>query len=282
LGAKTARSTEAAFTGGRKGHSVKIRQRIGLPSSNVSSAQTFSWKIRVTARRIAVLNPTHGYLDAVLVPNTDGFDPDSTSDVLLEDSFFHGNDDAIAIKAGWDCAGYQLGVPSNNITIRNITSFHGGGGISIGSEMSGGVSNVDISDVKLIGGSYGIYLKTGSTRGGYIENVTVTGVTMTGILKKSISIDAFYGSPNPYCGSPAPIKPSVVKRVLIQNVITTGGNESLHLAGLQMAPTTEIGLVNVTMMDDSFVDCPGFVHGWFKNVTPVPPPACGLQARWVG
>jgi polygalacturonase len=55
--------------------------------------------------------------------SADGFDPDSTSDVLLEDSFFHTDDDAIAIKAGWDCAGLDVGVPSDNITLRNITVY---------------------------------------------------------------------------------------------------------------------------------------------------------------
>merc|ERR1712070_1333271 len=112
------------------------------------------------ASRITVLNPTTG--QDLVVPNTDGFDPDSTSDVLLEDSYFHVNDDAVAIKAGWDCAGYNLGVPSDNITIRNISVWHGGGGISIGSEMSGGVSNVHVSNVLLRHGSYGLYLKCGS------------------------------------------------------------------------------------------------------------------------
>eukprot|EP00966_Prymnesium_polylepis_P093829 2171436-Prymnesium_polylepis.1 len=125
---------------------------------------------RLRASRISILNPTTG--DALAVPNTDGFDPDSTSNVLLEDSYIAVNDDSVAVKAGWDCAGYEgeAAVPSTNITIRNLTAWRGGGGISIGSEMSGGVSNVHVSNVVLRHGSYGIYIKTGATRGGYVRN----------------------------------------------------------------------------------------------------------------
>ena len=78
---------------------------------------------RLTARRIAILASG---------PNTDGFDPDSTSDVLFEDSYIANGDDMVAIKAGWDCAGYENGVPSDNILIRNVTQWGGGGGISLG------------------------------------------------------------------------------------------------------------------------------------------------------
>ena len=73
---------------------------------------------RVTARRISVLNPNDS-------PNTDGFDPDACSDVLLEDSYFATGDDAVAIKAGWDC---YATLPTRNVTIRNIVSFGQGWG----------------------------------------------------------------------------------------------------------------------------------------------------------
>ena len=102
----------------------------------------------ILAENIQILNPR-------FTPNTDGFDPDSTSDVIFEDSYVSNGDDAVAIKAGWDCAGYASAdaAPSDNIFIRNVTQHIGGGGISIGSEMSGGVSNVVVEDVRLLHGS---------------------------------------------------------------------------------------------------------------------------------
>ena len=229
------------------------------------------------ASRISIINPTTG--DPLLVPNTDGFDPDSTSNVVLEDSYIAVNDDAVAIKAGWDCAGYEgkSAMPSNNITIRNLTVWRGGGGISIGSEMSGGVSDMRVSDVILQHGSYGIEIKTGDTRGGYIRNVTIENVSIVNALKKAVSIDAFYGFPNPICGKPPPVVPTIVDGITIANVVSRLSNLSLHLAGLQARPTRNIRLVNVTFDDDSFADCRGWVSGSAENVHPVPPPSCGLR-----
>ena len=52
--------------------------------------------------------------------------------MLFEDSYVENGDDMVAIKAGWDCAGYSNGVPSDNILIRNVTQWGGGGGINLG------------------------------------------------------------------------------------------------------------------------------------------------------
>ena len=53
--------------------------------------------------------------------NTDGWDPDSSRNVLIEDSSYAAGDDCVAIKSGWDCFGVDYGRPSVNITIRNVT-----------------------------------------------------------------------------------------------------------------------------------------------------------------
>ena len=205
-------------------------------------------------------------------------DPDSTSDVLLEDSYFHVNDDAVAIKAGWDCAGYNGSdtAPSNNITIRNISVWHGGGGISIGSEMSGGVSNVHVHDVLLQHGSYGLQIKTGDTRGGYVQNITINNVRIVGALKNAIRIDSFYGFANPWCPQPTKRVPPLVSNITIANTHSIRSNLSLHLAGLMDAPTRGVRLVNVSFHDRTFADCYGGVHGQAVNVTPIPPSECGL------
>ena len=254
-----------------------------LVMEDVTFANSSFWTVHpvlstnVRASRISIINPTTG--DRLLVPNTDGFDPDSTSNVLLEDSYIAVNDDAIAVKAGWDCAGYKgpAAAPSTNITIRNLNVWRGGGGIAIGSEMSGGVSNMRVENVLLQHGSYGIEIKTGNTRGGFIRNVSIDNVTIVNALKKAVSIDAFYGFPNPFCGSPPPIVPSVVDGITITNVESRSSNLSLHLAGLQAQPTTNVKLLNVRFNDKSFADCRGWVSGSMENVRPVPPKSCGLK-----
>lgn len=239
---------------------------------------------RVTARRIYVLNkqsslnpPDPGS------PNTDGFDPDSTSDVLLEDSYFAVNDDAISIKSGWDCAGYAGGgTPSNNITIRNVTVWRGGGGIALGSEMSGGISNVLVENVLLQHGSYGIFVKTGGsevTRGGFLENVTIRGVEIVGAFKSAIDIDGFYGTANSWCGRPFAHVPSIVRNITIMDVVVRGAlNNSLLLAGQPDQPTVGITFSNVTFRDLPLKHyCPGGVSGIAVGVTPALPKECGLK-----
>lgn len=234
---------------------------------------------RVTARRITVLAQQWSLLPpAIGSPNTDGFDPDSTSDVLLEDSYFAVDDDAIAIKAGWDCAGYgDGGKSSNNITIRNVTVWHGGGGISIGSEMSGGVSNVLIENVLLQHGSYGLFVKTADTRGGFVENVTIRGVEIVGALKSAVTINGFYGSPNPECTKVR--VPTHVRNITIMDVVSRGArNDSLQLAGLSDVPTVDIMLSNVTFDQSPFkCYCAGGVGGVAADVTPALPVQCGLM-----
>ena len=247
-----------------------------LVMQDVTFAHSSFWTIhpvqsrRVTARRITVLN-------GLAVPNTDGFDPDATSDVLLEDSYFHVNDDAIAIKAGWDCANDGPGaVSSNNITIRNLSVWHGGGGISIGSEMSGGVSNVRVEGATLQHGSYGLQIKTGATRGGFVKNVSVDNVTIVGALKNAVRIDAFYGFANPSCGTPPARRPPAVDNIKISNVVTMRSNLSLHLSGLLDVPTTNVNLINVSFDDRTFAECYGGLTGRAVNVRPEPPAECGL------
>ncbi len=223
---------------------------------------------RVTARRITIRNPHPS-------PNTDGFDPDATSDVLLEDSFIWTDDDAVAIKAGWDCAVGPEPVASNNITIRNVTVWKGGGGMSIGSEMSGGVSNVLIENVRMSHGSYGVQIKTGASRGGFVRDIVFRDLTIVNATKNAIRIDGFYGFANPTCGTPPPHNPPHVNNITLDNVTTRLSNRSLHLHGLDDVPTTEVSLRHVTLAEGIF-ECYGGVSGSAVDVKPKPPPTCGL------
>lgn len=103
--------------------------------------------------------------------NTDGIDPDSTSNVLIRDSFISTGDDAVAIKSGLDAAGLRVGIPSQNVSVVNVTCA-GHGGVSVGSETSGGIRDVTLRDVKMIG-QVGMRIKTCKGRGSFISNVRV-------------------------------------------------------------------------------------------------------------
>ena len=113
-------------------------------------------------------------------PNTDGCDPDSCTDVLIKDCHFSDGDDCIAIKSGRDVDGRRVNIPSRNMVIRNCVFKDGHGGITVGSETSGGVENVFAEDCHFDSTNLDMAMrfKTGMTRGGFIRNVNIRNCTV--------------------------------------------------------------------------------------------------------
>ncbi|KAI3938288.1 hypothetical protein MKW92_048183 [Papaver armeniacum] len=122
---------------------------------------------------VTILAPVFG------APNTDGIDPDSCDNVVIEDCYISVGDDGIAIKSGWDQYGISYGRPSTNILIRNLVIRSTvSAGVSIGSEMSGGVSNVTVENVVVWSSRRAMRIKTAAGRGGYIQNITNQNITL--------------------------------------------------------------------------------------------------------
>ncbi|MBR6266971.1 MAG: glycoside hydrolase family 28 protein [Selenomonadaceae bacterium] len=126
--------------------------------------------------------------------NNDGIDPESAKDVLIEDCFFLTGDDCIAIKSGRNGDGRRIGVPTENVIIRNNKFANGHGGVTIGSEISGGVH-----DVFAIGNhfdspnlDYPIRFKTNAMRGGNLENVYVKDSVVNKARLAVVHADFFY------------------------------------------------------------------------------------------
>ena len=107
------------------------------------------------------------------IRNGDGIDPDSSTDSYIFNCTFDNGDDCIAIKSGKNPEGYYVGKPTKNVRITHC-NFIRGHGISIGSEMSGGVSDVLVQDCKAGALLNGMQIKGTRERGGYVKNVTVT------------------------------------------------------------------------------------------------------------
>lgn len=123
--------------------------------------------------------------------NNDGFDPEYSKNILIEDIDFNNADDNVAIKAGRDHEGRKTGIISENIIIRNCR-FKGLHGVVIGSEMSAGVQNVFVENCTF--GGYckrGIYLKSNPDRGGFIRDIYVNNVTF-GEVEDCFFITSYY------------------------------------------------------------------------------------------
>lgn len=130
-------------------------------------------------------------------PNNDGCDPESTSNVLIENCTFRTGDDAVAIKAGRDADGRSVGRASRNIVIRNCLFYSECNGLCIGSEMSGGVENVYMDNIRIGTVKNAIYFKSNKDRGGYIRNVYVNNINIErakgGILRFETNYFGFRG-----------------------------------------------------------------------------------------
>ena len=88
----------------------------------------------VIIKDITVRNPHYS-------ANGDGIDIDACENVILTGSSFDVGDDAICIKSGKDADGRRHAKPCRNLIISDCTVYHGHGGVTVGSEMSGGVEN---------------------------------------------------------------------------------------------------------------------------------------------
>jgi hypothetical protein len=107
--------------------------------------------------------------------NTDGIDPNSCENVLIEDYYYCGGDDAIAIKSGWNVAGMLYAKPSKNITVRRSSSGCRGGW-TVGSEAMGGVEDVVFEDLVSTSES-GIRISAELMRGGFFKNIVFRNLT---------------------------------------------------------------------------------------------------------
>jgi polygalacturonase len=127
-------------------------------------------------------------------PNTDGCDPESCDRVLIDGVTFSCGDDCIAIKSGRDSDGRRVGVPSTNLVVQNCTFASGHGGITLGSEMTGGVRNVYGRDLAMNSPDLqsGHRIKTNTLRGGYVINSNVYRVSAATIGGPVLKIEGQY------------------------------------------------------------------------------------------
>jgi polygalacturonase len=112
-------------------------------------------------------------------PNTDGCDPESCAGVVVQNVTYDTGDDCMAIKAGRDADGRRVNVPCQNVVVQHCDFANGHGGITIGSEMTGGVKNVYARDLTMNSANLqaGHRIKTNTLRGGDVLNTNVYRVT---------------------------------------------------------------------------------------------------------
>lgn len=164
-------------------------------------------------------------------PNSDGCDPESCNGVLIEGCYFDTGDDCIAIKSGRNNDGRRWSVPSQNIIVRNCRMADGHGGVVIGSEISGGFSNLFVEDCEMDSPELlrVIRIKTSDCRGGVVENVNVRNVRVGKCSEAVLKINLMY-EPGEECDRSFP---PFVRDVTLENVTSGESRYGIYIIGLE-------------------------------------------------
>ncbi|KAH9548676.1 hypothetical protein CY35_11G100300 [Sphagnum magellanicum] len=227
-----------------RGHLVELINSTNILISNLTFLNSPFWTLHpvycsnLTIRNLTIWAPGDS-------PNTDGVVTDSCTNVCIEDCNISTGGDALSIKSGWDEYGMAYKWPSSNIWIRHVfSSAPTGAGFAIGSEMSGGVSNIKVEDVVICNSKSGIRMKTTTGRGGYIANVSISNIQMFN-TEKAIVFSGFSGEHPDDKWNPQAYP--LVERIWIQNVVGENIVQAGELLGLQEAPFQRICLSNIAL-----------------------------------
>jgi polygalacturonase len=176
-------------------------------------------------------------------PNTDGINPESCRNVHISNCHISVGDDCITIKSGKDRAGRKMAAPAENYTITNCTMLSGHGGVVIGSEMSGDVRKITISNCVFDGTDRGIRIKTARGRGGIVEEIRVDNIIMKNIRDQAIVLDMQYAKTEP---EPVSERTPRFRNIHFSN-ITAQVNQAAYLNGLEEMPIENITFNDINM-----------------------------------
>jgi len=175
--------------------------------------------------------------------NNDGCDPESCTNVLIQGCNFNVGDDGVAIKAGRDQDGWRIGQPTENVIIRNCLFNSKTNGLCIGSEMSAGVRNVYMYNVKITKCLSAIYFKSNQDRGGFIQDIHVNNIFC------DTAKSAFIRFENNYHGSRGGQHPTLFSDFIIQDVSCKfAGEAGIYAVGVDGHPLQNITIKKATIL----------------------------------
>ncbi|MBP9031180.1 MAG: glycoside hydrolase family 28 protein [Dysgonomonadaceae bacterium] len=189
--------------------------------------------------------------------NGDGLDLESCVNSIIVNSLFDVGDDGICIKSGKDEQGRLRGRPTENVIVDNCKVFQGHGGFVVGSEMSGGVRNISVSNCQFLGTDVGLRFKSRRGRGGIVENIYISDIYMFNILTDSFLFDLFYGGRSAsealeegYTGAddeklyPVTEETPVFRNIFVKSLVSRNARRAMFFNGLPEMNIENIRLEN--------------------------------------
>ena len=213
----------------------------------------------VIINNVTVRNPWYSQ-------NGDGLDVDSCENVLVINSSFDVGDDAICIKSGKDEDGRRRARPCRNLIVDNCIVFHGHGGFVVGSEMSGGVENIKVSDCRFLGTDVGLRFKSCRGRGGVVKNIYIEDIVMMNIPTEPLLFDLHYGGKSAVEAAAEGASPFDVefveadettpqfRDIYIKDVICSGAARAMYFNGIPEKNIENIVVENCEIVSEKGAD----------------------------
>ena len=227
---------------------------------------------KVVIRNIDVRNPWYSQ-------NGDGLDLESCRYCHVENCRFDVGDDAICLKSGRDKAGRERGMPTEFVLIKDCIVYHGHGGFVIGSEMSGGIRNIVVSNCTFMGTDVGLRFKSARGRGGLVENIYATHINMTEIPTQAILFDLFYSGKAPVPDeedktgdNPEPSIPPVseetpqFRNCYFSDITCKGAGQAVLMRGLPEMKISNIHIRNLRIAAARGISCADVEKISFKDL----------------
>ena len=188
-------------------------------------------------------------------PNGDGLDIDSCTHVTVSDCHFDVGDDCLCLKSGINEDGRRVGRPTEHVTVANCIMLRGHGGVVMGSETSGDIRGVVVTNCMFLGTDRGIRIKTNRARGGGVKDVMISNVFMKDVLCP-IAINSFYrygvNVNDPIMTTPEPVPVTectpVIRGITISDVTAVNAKAAAAFVyGLPEMPIDDLTLRNITI-----------------------------------
>lgn len=197
------------------------------------------WCDRVTVRSLTLINPFKS-------PNTDSINVEACNTVLVENcNILGGGDDIYTLKSGRGTDGWEVGKPCENILIRNCCAFDtNGGGIVIGSEMSGGVKNVLAENCVFKNIMNGLKIKSKKGRGGYVKNIEYRNITAENV-RFGINVTLKYAYDDQFAGNDLEQMPEI-ENIHYENIMCDNAQNPVLIQGVKDCHIRNVSMNNVT------------------------------------
>ena len=225
------------------------------------------WCRDLVVEGVTVRNPHYS-------ANGDGIDIDGCEGVIVVGSSFDVGDDAICIKSGKDEDGRRHARTCRNLIISDCTVYHGHGGFVVGSEMSGGVENIRVSNCRFIGTETGLRFKSTRGRGGVVKDIWCDHIYMKDIITYAVIFNLYYAGVAATELSDGQVEPVVevdettpeFRDMHFSDIVCSGARQAIYINGLPEMPVRGISFRNSILFADEDVTLQYAEDVTFSNV----------------